>query len=296
MAEDVHCEFDLPPHTVRWIEMSDGRQLAVRCYPASGDFQNAARGIVVCLHGIQSHSGWYGYSSQRMAEAGFHVYCADRRGSGLNTEDRGHADHGLRLIHDVRQLVDTVREEHSGMDVTLLGLSWGGKTAAALAALFPDRLQQLVLLSPGLQQKIRPTRWQNFLLSAARRHDVTRYRARLPLDDPALFTSSISDQDRIRRDGLSLKAVTTGLLNSGRDLDEILRKDSHRIRHRTLLMLAGYDRIVDNDGVRREVCRFSSNDLTIVRYSDATHTLEFEPNRDQIVTDLVNWLCGSGMS
>ena len=55
------------------------------------------RGYVVALHGIQSHSGWYEYSSGRMCEAGFEVRFLDRRGSGENTEDRGHAVHPDRL-------------------------------------------------------------------------------------------------------------------------------------------------------------------------------------------------------
>ena len=62
------------------------------------------RGIVIALHGIQSHSGWYDYSSRRLADAGFAVYFPDRRGSGLNGFQRGHAAHAMRLVNDVRAL------------------------------------------------------------------------------------------------------------------------------------------------------------------------------------------------
>ena len=31
------------------------------------------RAHVVCLHGIQSHAGWYGYSCHQLSQAGFAV-------------------------------------------------------------------------------------------------------------------------------------------------------------------------------------------------------------------------------
>ena len=135
------------PATIRSLITSDNVKLRVRQYAAV----TPVRGVVICLHGVQSHSGWYEYSSQQMAAAGFEVYFADRRGSGLNGRQRGHADHGQRLLHDVRQLVRLVRQYHPDKSITLLGLSWGGKIAAAFAATFPDLIDRLALLCPGLE-------------------------------------------------------------------------------------------------------------------------------------------------
>ena len=97
-----------------------------------------------------------------MADAGFAVYFADRRGSGWNGRWRGHADHGLRLLNDVRQLVRTVRRDHPNVPLTLMGLSWGGKAATAFAATYPELIDRLALLYPGLKPQIRPTLWQRF--------------------------------------------------------------------------------------------------------------------------------------
>ncbi|HYV34666.1 MAG TPA: alpha/beta hydrolase, partial [Gemmataceae bacterium] len=59
------------------------------------------RGIIVCLHGIQSHGGWYEYSSKKLCAAGFRVYYLDRRGSGLNEKARGDSPSFGRLLEDV---------------------------------------------------------------------------------------------------------------------------------------------------------------------------------------------------
>jgi alpha-beta hydrolase superfamily lysophospholipase len=247
----------------------------------------------VALHGIQSHSGWYKWSSAQMANAGFNVYFADRRGSGLNGFRRGHADHGTRLLNDVRQLTRLARHENAStadLPLTLLGLSWGGRIAAAFAATYPRLIDRLVLLYPGITPRIRPTRWQNFQLQMARRHDVREKSIPIPLDDPSLFTSSKDWQNFILNDPLTLHRVTTGFLNSGRDLDHIIQTNSHHITHPALVMLAGNDQIIDNDATRQCVAAFQSPHVTTITYPNACHTLEFEPDRQRFADDLVKWL------
>ncbi|MEZ6132971.1 MAG: alpha/beta fold hydrolase [Planctomycetaceae bacterium] len=274
------------PHLIRQLTTSDGLSLHFREYSAS----SVTRGVVVALHGIQSHSGWYEYSSEKMADAGFTVYFADRRGSGMNFEQRGHADHGLRLLHDVRQLLRRVRREHPGQPVTLMGISWGGKIAAATAALCPDLVQQLVLMYPGLHPQIGPNVWQRIQLNFARRHDLRHRFVKLPLNDPALFTDVPHWQRFIGEDERALHHVTSGFLNAGRDLDRLIAQNRNAIAQPVLLMLAGNDRIIDNRRTQRTVTDFGSTAVTVRKYPNAAHTLEFDADREQIVDDLVDWL------
>ncbi|MFY9254939.1 MAG: alpha/beta fold hydrolase [Fuerstiella sp.] len=279
---------------VRSIESSDGVRLYFRHYAGEGQL----RGIVVCLHGIQSHSRWYDYSSRRMAKAGYNVYFADRRGSGLNGWKRGHADHGMRLINDVRQLVRFAKRSQpanesgssQSLPVTLLGLSWGGKTAAAFAATYPHEIDRLALLYPGLLPRLKPNVWQKFLLWFAKSHDLRHKSVVIPLQDPALFTDEREHQTSILNDPLALHRVTSGFINSGRDLDRIVQHQLQSIHHPTLLMLAGKDAIIDNDRTAKLVSRFASHVQTFRTYPDACHTLEFAANRNEIVADLIDWL------
>ena len=270
----------------RFITASDGIRLHFRHWHGEA----ATQGVVVGLHGIQSHSQWYEYSSSRMTDAGFPVYFADRRGSGLNGRYRGHADHGERLLNDVRQLIRLAARENPNVPITLLGLSWGGKMAAAFAGRYPGTVQRLALLYPGLCPAIRPNRWQRFLLSFARSHDLRHKPVALPLNDPALFTDDPHSQQGIANDPLALEFVTSGLLNAGRDLDAVLKTCRHAITQPTLLMLAGRDRIIDNAKTRRLVEEFASQQLTCQFYRDACHTLEFDPQKEQFVSDLIAWL------
>lgn len=248
------------------------------------------KAIIVAAHGIQSHSGWYYFSSSLLAEHGYEVYFADRRGSGLNDQDRGHADHGDRLINDVRQLVQIARDEHAGqsLPVILMGISWGGKIMAALAAQFPEICNGLALLYPGLDPRLQPTRFQKLQLMFARDFEIKRKPVEIPLRDPRLFTDDLDAQKFIASDPLTIHTVTSGFMNAGIDLQR--RTASTRITCRTLLMLAGQDQIIDNDRTFQRVSSLCDGQLTIQLYPQACHTLEFDANRQQFLNDVLTWL------
>ena len=270
-------------HSLNRFVASDGYSLAYRHWPAV----EPVRGCVVALHGIQSHSGWYTHSSDLLSEAGYEVYFPDRRGSGVNGTDRGHAVHADRLIQDVCQFLTFVISR-TGQPPTLTGISWGGKLASVVAATRPDLVSQLALMCPGLRPRIGPSLWQRLLLQLAGSTGRIQRRVKIPLRDPELFTSVPEWQNFIRHDHLALHQVSVGFLLASLRLDQMADQLAPRVRQRLLLMLAGRDRIIDNQATRH----FGSRDRTIIEYPEACHTLEFESGRDTIVQDYISWLNG----
>ena len=279
---------------IREFEASDGYRFRYRVWRAAA---NPPAGYIVALHGIQSHSGWYDYSSRRLSEAGFELRFLDRRGSGLNDADRGHAPHADRLVGDVVQVLTEVRitrdRDAPGRPIMLLGVSWGGKLAAVTAGRRPDLVDALALLYPGICAQFRPRWHQRRLLDLAVSFDKLRREVPIPLDDPMLFTGEPQWQQFIRDDPLALRTATVGLLQASRQLDEESQKAARMIVCPVLLMLAGRDRIIDNNATRRWFDRVVSRDRTLIEYLHAQHTLEFEPNRERIFGDLVAWLRNS---
>lgn len=273
---------------------SDGYRLFARHWRPSG----APRGFVVALHGIQSHSGWYEYSSARLCEAGYDVLFLDRRGSGRNFSRRGDASHGDRLINDVVQVVSQVRRERDRVapstPVVLLAVSWGGKLATVTAARRPELLDGLALLYPGLCARVRPTPSQQARLWLARQLDIRHKRVEVPLNDPALFTAEPRWQEFIRHDPLALREVTSGFLLAHQDLTHESLAAAPQIRCPTLLMLAGRDQIIDNEATKNWARQLGSREFTLHEYPDAQHTLEFEPQPDRFVNDLLGWLPSVG--
>src|SRR5690606_10318424 len=115
-------------------------------------------------------------------------------------------------------------------------------------------------------------------------------RVNIPLQDPRLFTGEAEWQEFIRTDELGLRQATLSFLRAGLELDRMVESAPARLRQPLLLMLAGRDEIIDNAALRRWSDLLAAEQRTLVEYSDAAHTLEFEPHREQFVTDLIDWL------
>src|SRR5262245_10450912 len=198
----------------------DGYRWQLRRYAPAG----TPRARVVCLHGIQSHAGWYGASCAYLAQAGFAVAFLDRRGSGANQQGRGDTPRWRRLVEDVAEFLtaERLRDGATPLPTFLLGISWGGKTATALACRRPELLDGLVLVTPGLCPRVRPPLRQRLRIALARVAAPTRAFP-IPLDDPELFTATPRWQGFIRDDPLSLRKATARLLVESARLDAWLR-------------------------------------------------------------------------
>ncbi len=57
-----------------------------------------------------------------------------------------------------------------------------------------------------------------------------------------------------------------------------------------MLMLAGKDRILDNARTKAYFEKFASENKRLIVYPDAHHTLEFEPDPEPFINDLIAWL------
>jgi alpha-beta hydrolase superfamily lysophospholipase len=270
---------------VKTYTVSDGYRCHYRDYPAAGTL----RGRVVFVHGIQSHAGWYEYSCQRLSEAGFAVSFLDRRGSGQNMQARGDTPSFRRLLDDIAEFLQPLRQQGSQRPIFLGGISWGGKLVTALQRRHPGLCDGLILLCPGFCPQVRPSRQERLGIIWSRLTTPRRLFA-VPLSDPQLFTATPRWQQFIRDDPLSLRQATARFFVESVRLDLYLRLAAAQVRLPVLLLLAEQDRIIDNARTRAFVERFPALDKEVHEYAGAHHTLEFEENPETFIADLLRWL------
>jgi alpha-beta hydrolase superfamily lysophospholipase len=276
----------LPP-TLESATLPDGYRAAVRWWRPE-----RARGAALYFHGIQSHGGWYERSAAALAEAGIAVLMPDRRGSGLNQADRGHADSADQALDDARALLVHLLRETGLPSAHVIGVSWGGKLAALLAAQHPDRVASLTLIAPGIFPRIDLPAGEKLRVALA----LVNQRHRLfdiPLQDPRLFTANPEKIEYVASDPLTLRQVTAGFLLASHRLDRRARRlaDSPW-RGPVHVLLAGLDRIIDNPRTRSWVRGLPSPARQITEYPGAEHTLEFEPDPSAFLADLTGWIAG----
>jgi acylglycerol lipase len=268
--------------------MSDGYSVHVTRWRPEG----RPRGHLVVLHGVQSHGGWYHNFGRTLADRGYETTFPDRRGSGKNTVDRGHASSDIRLLDDVAECLRSVRDRDPSLPIALAGISWGGKLAVITAARRPELVDALALICPGLHPRVDVGRRERLKIALAyflnrRKHFP------IPLADPALFTATPEGQSFIASDPLSLRTATAALLAASRFIDVRVRRAQKKVRQPALLMLGGQDRIVDNAKTLDYFEGTGSTSRRVIEYPEGHHTLEFEPDPSRHALDLADWLDGT---
>ncbi len=267
------------------IPAADGYKLRYRRYRPPGE----PKGAILCIHGIQSHAGWYEESSRFLAQQGFDLFFPDRRGSGMNSEDRGYCTGPSQLIDDIQRLASHVRSEVPGKPLFIVAISWGGKLAVASLKKNHQLADGLALICPGFFAQVGPTFHERLKIGGSFLF-WPRRPIRIPLTDPFLFTDTPKWQDFLRDDRKLLRIGTARLLMSSVFLDRLVRGASRHIHMPTITFLAGRDRIIDNDKVRKYVDQFVCWDKQVIEYASAHHTLEFEPDPRPFFRDLSDWL------
>lgn len=264
----------------------DGAELGFEGYLASKPDDRVA---LVYFHGIESHCGWFDHAARLLQEQGFDLFCLDRRGSGINRENRdlpsGHADSMDLLFADIDAFVLPLATRYQ--QVILVGLSWGGKLATAYSLERPGTAAGLVLITPGIRALVdvsTATKLQIFAASSL--FPQTRFPTPI---EPEMFTTTPRYLAYIQDDPLRLTEATARFFMVSHGLDGYVDEHVPENRAPVLLFLAGRDRIIDNAGVIEVLERGAQDSLKIVEYPDQTHSIQFDaPAR--MVDDMVRWL------
>ncbi len=253
-------------------------------------WSGGARGAVLYIHGIQSHGLWFEQSAEMLAQAGFAVLLADRRGSGLNRSARGDVDRYTRWLEDQIDLIAWLKQKTGQARVHAMGVSWGGKLVMGLARMVPEQIASLTLIVPGIFPAVDVSAAMKIQigLAAACRSDK---QFPIPLNEPELFTANPDRQEFIRRDELKLTTVTGNFLFQSRCLDFFVRTMPHRLMMPMKLYLAENDRIIDNKATLAYYRGLRTGGLkSLAVFRGAAHTLEFEIDNKHFLADVREWI------
>ena len=246
--------------------------------------------VVVVVHGVTEHGGRHGRLAEDLNHRGYAVSAMDLRGHGRSEGDRVMVRAFDQYLDDVEILLDRVAARWPGKPVFLLGHSMGGAIVALLGILRPPKVRGLILSAPAvligggvfpvlrrlatLVSKV----WPTLRLTQMGCGFISR--------DPAVIES-------FRNDPLVFHGrfpVRTGA--------EILRAakriqaGANRINLPLLVMHGTGDVVTDHRGSRLLVARAGSSDKTLRLYDGLYHELFSEPEREQLVSDLLDWLDG----
>jgi alpha-beta hydrolase superfamily lysophospholipase len=208
----------------------------------------------------------------------------------LNEVSRGDSPSFRTLLDDLKEFLQYQRKEIAGATPLILGaISWGGKIAFGLEIRIANLVDGFILLAPGFCPKVHPTRKERFFIALGSLFSPRRL-FNIPLNDPELFTSNPAAQKFLKEDPLALRKATARFLLDSVRLDFYLRIFRTKISKPILLLIAGQDKIIDNEKTIAFVKRFASGSLTVRDYPEAHHTFEFEPEPQKHIEEIEEWL------
>jgi alpha-beta hydrolase superfamily lysophospholipase len=247
---------------------ADGHVLHHRVWRPAG----AARGTIVLLNGIMSHSAWFFPLVDPLVAAGFVVVGADRRGSGLDDEQRGDAPSAQTLVDDAVAIVRARRL--SGKPLLLVGWCWG--TVLALNMLRPlgDALDGLVMVAPGLF----PTQAVTDAAAAHERRAEGAPADAAVIETPiaeTMFTRGRHLDEFIRRDARRLRKITPRFRQHMSSLALTASARLRRLDRPTLVLLAEGDEATDNEAARAALARLDAG-VVEIRSTPSGHGMQFD--------------------
>lgn len=170
----------------------------------------------------------------------------------------------------------------------LIGVSWGGKLAVAYVST-RKRPQGLVLVAPGLFPKVGYPLHKKVLIMLALLFR-SRKRFPIPITDPPLFTANPDRQRFIAEDPDMLRLCDAALFRADFDLGRIVKRARRQNALPTFLCLATHDDIISNKKTLTFLEEWAQNFLQIRVYPGTRHTLEFEPDPDPWIHEVIDWM------
>lgn len=227
--------------------------------------------VVLCLHGVESHSEWFNDVALALAERGFAVFAYDRAGWGQSAGLAGDLSSYTQAINQLCEIVNQLREKYTR--VHLVGLSWGAMFALYTTLRRVILFDSLTLIAPGICPKQGVGFWAGVKIAA---YLLTRqFRQTVPLNiDLTHFTNVAEKTAYLINDKYRTKNITAGFAWETLKM----RKFCHEFCGRramppSLLLLAGDDKIIDNTATRALFFRTSTE---VEEIPFTAHSLVFE--------------------
>jgi alpha-beta hydrolase superfamily lysophospholipase len=272
---------------------SDGLEVAYYRWRAP----SRAAAIVQIAHGMGEHALRYAHVAEFLNQAGYHVYASDHRGHGRTAKGvESLGDFGVAgwngLVADLVTVTRLARTREGGLPVILLGHSMGSFAAQDYLLDNSALIAGLVLSGSASVDKLG--------IDPSRKADLTVFNqafepARTPYDwlsrDPTVVDAYVAD--KLCGFGINKRAMETMAAAAKRLVDPA---ELSRIRSDLpIYIFAG-----DMDPINRKLEwlkplaeRYRAagiTDVTEKYYPQGRHEMLNETNREEVMTDLLNWI------
>ncbi|MGJ9420395.1 alpha/beta hydrolase [Massilia sp. CMS3.1] len=260
----------------------DGNEIFIRSWhPAE-----PPRALVVICHGVNSHSGQYGWTAGQLTANGCAVYALDLRGRGKSSGERFYVDHIGDYVSDLHSLVTLAKSREPALPVFLLGHSAGGVVSCVYTLEHQAEIDGLICESFAFKV---PAPDIALALIKGLSHVAPHLRVlRLKNEDfsrDPLAVASLNSDPLIAREVQPAKTVAA-LVRA----DERLEKQFPLITVPVFIMHGTVDRATVPQGSQFFYDTVGSSDKTLKLYEGHYHDLFNDYGKDDVMADTTEWI------
>lgn len=266
---------------------SDGLPITAYAWTAA-----TPEAVVVIVHGAAEHALRYDRFARALNAAGFTVWAADQRGHGASPGPKGLGDFGQAgwdgMVADIGQLIQLAREAFPGLPIVLFGHSQGAAASRHFAPLGSNTIDALVLSGTGVREPLKegeaPPNW-NAAFAPGRtgyewlsrdEAEVNKYVA-----DPLCGFEKQHVKVAGSRANLSVLADPEQHRKIRSDLPVLFVAGDTDPINRNLEGLHTIERWWRTGGVKQ---------IDTLYYKGGRHEMLNETNRDQVTSDIIDWM------
>ena len=244
------------------------------------------KGIVLIVHGLNSHSGYYQEFAAQLKENGFEVYAIDLAGRGRSEGERYYIADYHDVFADIDLLMNIASSTCPSKPIFLFGHSAGGVFASAYAVQNQFKLQGLISESFAFQIPA-----PGFALAAM------KFLARII---PHTRLVKLNNEDFSRDKSLVFKMDKDPLLENEKQpaktmqqlllAGEYLKKEMQVIKLPLLILHGTADKATEPAGSEYFMEHASSGDKQLKLYEGHYHDLLNDKLNGIVIRDILHWL------
>ena len=246
------------------------------------------RAVVILSHGFGEHARRYDHVAARFGRDGLVTYALDHRGHGRSGGKRALVKDISEYTGDFDTLVGIASKEHPGLTRIVLGHSMGGGIVFAYGVERPDDYDLMMLSGPAVaaQTAVSPVlAWVAKTVGViAPGLPLQQLDANAVSRDPAVVNAY--NTDPLVYHGKVPGGVARALLLVG----DTMPQRAAALTAPLLVVHGSEDRLIPVDGSRQLVDAVGSSDVELKVYPGLYHEVFNEPERDQVLDDVVSWI------
>jgi len=245
-----------------------------------------ARGVVVLVHGFNSHSGYYGWAAEQLLGHGYAVLAIDHRGRGRSEGERFFVEKVGDYVEDVHSLVKIAKKREPGKPVFVLGHSAGGVISCVYALEHQAELSGLICESFAFRvyaPDLALTAVKGLSHLAPHAH-VLKLPNQFFSRDPKVV--ELMNADPLIKDEVQPSLTVAEMARA----DERLAREFPKITLPVLILHGSDDKVTKPSGSQTFYDNAGSADKSLKLYPGHYHDLLNDEGRPLVMADILDWL------